>query len=233
MSTGGLAALAQHPARTAAATRMQVSCSADPHIYQLSTRLSLCLAAVSNLCQSSHCQSGGCYPQQYCNQGPSALFTQLSQPQSPASDATHVQLRPGQALSPARRSPGHCWECLHLACNPSWAAKVCSWLSVCRQLHGSHVVPIAGMQAGTLRRPGLLAVEPSPFAGGEPRIRVRLEVEGDWDEAAVAERRQSHGEASTSGGDQSPRECSSDLKWGSTCIALLWSAAVLWAFGAP
>lgn len=68
-----------------------------------------------------------------------------------------------------------------------------------------------GMQAGTLRRPGLLAVEPSPFSGGEPRIRVRLEVEGDWEEAAVAERRQSHGEASTSGGDQSPSERDSHL----------------------
>ena len=69
-------------------------------------------------------------------------------------------------------------------------------------------VSAADMQAGTLRRPGLLALEPSPFAGGEPRIRVRLEVEGNWDEAAIAERRRSHGEASTSDGDQSPGGCS-------------------------
>lgn len=81
--------------------------------------------------------------------------------------------------------------------------------AVTRQLPAGWLTPmrpVVGMQAGRMRKPGLLAVEPSPFGGGEPRIRVRLEVEGDWDEAAVAERRQSHGEASTSGGNQSPSE---------------------------
>ena len=44
-----------------------------------------------------------------------------------------------------------------------------------------------------------MRTEPSPFQAGEPRIRVVIQVEGNWDEAAVAERRKTHEDASTSG----------------------------------